>query len=101
MDPALVRTAYMTIGNSDNRLTQGQWSQYCAAAHALVHFHHVDVFFVGYSAPFSQYQNACFSFTYRAAVEDELRKEIAELAFRFNQNNIALALIDAAELVEP
>jgi hypothetical protein len=93
-------TAYITIGNSDNKLTQAQWSEFrhavdlavsqAAAEGACVQFH-------GYSLPAAPWQNAMWAIELPddlPLVRQELRHRVAQLAWIYNQDSIAWAQAD-------
>lgn len=93
-------TAYITIGNSDNKLTQAQWAEYvklvyravseAVAGGAAVHFD-------GYSLSSSPWQNAAWALGLpdepraHARTVARLRSELGELAGAYNQDSIAWA----------
>lgn len=102
-------TAYIAIGNSDNKLTQSQWAEFChavglavsaaAAEGACVQFH-------GYSLPAAPWQNAMWAVELPAdlpdgpRIRDELRHRVARLAWAYSQDSIAWAQADVEFLVE-
>jgi hypothetical protein len=98
-------TATICIGNSDDKLTQAQWSDYVAQVQALLYSRNYHIHFHGCSDGAAPWQNACWvvalnpdnlydtSERYRV-----LRSRLARLAREFNQDSIALT-IGNAELV--
>ena len=96
-----LQTAYITIGNSDNKLQQHEWAAYCNLVDKLVSDYSTRVYFKGFSLSNSEYQNACFSFSTTEAVMTMIREALKNLAKLFRQDCIALALVDTVEMVTP
>lgn len=55
-------THVVSIGNSDDKLTQEQWSKFCEEVVALVKSYGKNVFFIGYTGPAQPWQSATFVF---------------------------------------
>lgn len=97
-------TVYITIGNSDDKLSQEQWAEFCAAVHlavtgmlahgAVVHFH-------GYSIPSAPWQNAMWAVELPddPDVVDALRVRLAGLAWAYNQDSIAWGRVENVEFL--
>lgn len=94
-------TAYITIGNSDNKLSQQDWSAYCYLVEKLVQSYATHVFFMGYTLPNGDYQNACFSFATTPEVMTMIRGSLRNVARQFRQDSIALAVVGEVEMVKP
>ena len=83
-------TVYVSIGNSDDKLTQAQWSMFvdetyaAAARQALVHG-------VWTSASAARYQNACFCLELPAGRIGKVKESLARLAAEYRQDSIAWA----------
>lgn len=83
---------YVTIGNSDNKLTQGRWAAFCHSIKSLLdpsrrytsHLHGV-----WYSEPNSIYQNAIFCAELPTSNLHEIETKLSLLAESFNQDSIA------------
>jgi hypothetical protein len=84
-------TIHVAIGNSDNRLTQQEWSSYFHEVDLLVRSAAPHIHGTWLSASESPYQNACWGFElsetgwYRRRVQDALR----EIAGRYGQDSVA------------
>lgn len=83
---------HIAIGNSDNRLTQEQWSNYFHEVDLLVHSAAPHVHGTWLSPSESPYQNACWGFE----VPDEgywnshrVKSLLREIAGRYGQDSIA------------
>lgn len=87
---------YISIGNSDDKLTQGQWAVFVSDLHGLVDDacgEGASCHGVWYSAPDSPFQNMCVCLE---LPDDErmlrrLKHTLASLAFRYRQDSIAFA----------
>lgn len=53
-----MKTVTVCIGNSDNKLTQQEWSQFYDKVNSLVVCDCSEIYFVGCTNPSSQYQSA-------------------------------------------
>jgi hypothetical protein len=95
--------AYISLGNSDDKLTQRRWASFVrVVAHdaSLIGKH---VHGVWYSAPPSRYQNACIAVELEddVAVLEDLRSMLREHARTYGQESIALALVEETEFIAP
>lgn len=91
--------AWVSISNSDNKLSQQKWSTFCAKL-------------VGYMASIGKLHGAWYSLTNEpwqnmaatAEIQDAdvemLRRELGRLAFEYRQDSIALQ-VGVAELILP
>jgi hypothetical protein len=68
-----VKTITLQIGNSDNKLTQIEWSAYARAVHALVEHYAANIYYHGFPAGDAPWQNACWVFDIE---EDATLKEL-------------------------
>lgn len=86
---------YVTIGNSDDKLEQRQWSAYCAAVNSVVDqaesFGSAIVHGRWYSLPNERWQNACWCLEFRCSDEvvGQYSEELARLARVFRQDSVA------------
>lgn len=83
---------YISIGNSDDKLTQIEWSQYCVEMITRVvsiGYKHGE----WYSVPYSAYQNACWcvEFTTGSSII-EAREVSTEIRKKYRQGSIAWAV---------
>lgn len=95
---------YISIGNSDDKLTQAHWALFASDLRGLLD----DLVEAGgkvhgvwYSAPDSPYQNMCVCLE---LPDDErmlgrLKHTLASLAFRYRQDSIAFAIAQT-ELIQ-
>lgn len=93
-------STYISIGNSDDKLTQIRWADYAAAllgaAASAGQLHGV-----WYSAPTSLYQNMCVCLDVRPEQIAELKRQLFVLAVRFDQDSIAWADSPGTEFIGP
>lgn len=92
------QTVVIAIGNSDNILTQAEWSQYCRAVDDLVKYYESNGLFVAIhgvwaSDPKSQYQNAawCMETVPLRGLRD-FERELSYVAFDFHQASVAVTV---------
>jgi hypothetical protein len=85
---------YLSIGNSDDKLTQKEWAQYNVAILARIKPLATVVHGEWQSAGWSAYQNACWclEFPDDPAVLTEVREVLAEIRDDFRQESIAFAI---------
>ncbi len=86
-----MKYVYVSIGNSDDKLTQKRWSDFAIDVAGLVRVWSTQLHGEWLSLPHAQYQNACWCFE---ICEDEvpmLRTELQTLAEKYEQRWIAWA----------
>lgn len=82
---------YISIGNSDDKLTQAQWSEFIAEVDDAIRLA-PEIHGRWFSAPQSPYQNACWCIDRISPDRVRLLKsKLQELASCFNQDSIAWA----------
>jgi hypothetical protein len=96
-----VDTAVISIGNSDDKLKQEEWSQYVSDVHDFIMRWRFPIYFHGLSVGSAPWQNACWILDARdlfgepgGMAIDILRKELHVLAKKYKQDSIALLLGD-------
>lgn len=89
---------YISIGNSDDRLSQAEWSGYVNDVRVLIEDTAEAVHGIFFSQPDSRYQNACFSLGMKDEKIADLKKELAYFAACYNQESIAFCS-GTAELI--
>lgn len=83
-------TVHVSIGNSDDKLSQADWSAFCAGVDAVIRNCASTVFGVWYSEPSSQWQNACWAFEPRDALSRaRAREALSHTARIYRQDSIA------------
>jgi hypothetical protein len=86
-----VKYIYVSIGNSDDKLSQKQWSEYAIDVAGLVRAWSVELHGEWLSLPHAQYQNACWCFEITEDEVDILKLELETVAAKYNQDWIAWA----------
>jgi hypothetical protein len=91
---------YVSIGNSAEQLSQASWSAYLHEVRSLIRRSADNIHGEWYSAPDSDYQNACFC----AEIADpdeasKLRGMIACLRERYGQDSAAWAVVPVTEFI--
>src|SRR5690242_10967670 len=94
------KNVVITIGNSDDKLPQLEWSGFCGLVHGAVINWSTEVHGVFYSLPHTQYQNAAWSFVTTEKMEPALRARLHELAGLYGQDSIAW-MEGKVEFLEP
>lgn len=100
-------TVYISIGNSDDKLDQFEWSQFLnevdRAVSNLAQLQGVTVHGRWHSLATEPWQNACWCFEVHsdlARQADELRERLRRVAAKYRQDSIAWAVADT-EFLEP
>lgn len=95
----MIATVYVSIGNSDDKLTQREWAAYVREFVKLMRKDAAQVYGEWYSAPDVEYQNACIA----AAVPDErlgwLRGALLDLRTQYRQDSVAWAEAPRTEFI--
>jgi len=89
-------TAYVSIGNSDGKLSHAEWAEFYSQARELLTEIGVtsQVFGAWHSFPASPYVNACWAVEIPAAHVDAVKSALRALARRFRQDTIAFAVAE-------
>lgn len=95
----MTTTVYVSIGNSDDKLTQAEWAAFVRAFVKTMRANTTQIYGEWYSNPDSAYQNACIA----AAIPDEhvgwLRAALLSLREEFRQDSIAWAEVPKTEFI--
>lgn len=84
-------TVYVSIGNSDDKLTQNEWSHFYAWVAGAIDRTAWQVHGRWFSDPSSPWQNAAWCFEIAPHVAVELKGELARQAKTWRQDSIAWA----------
>ena len=84
-------TVYVSIGNSDDKLTQLEWHTFHEDVEELVEFAAAKVHGHWLSLPTAAWQNACWCVELHADDADNLKRDLAVVADRWRQDSIAWA----------
>jgi hypothetical protein len=90
-----VTTVYISIGNSDDKITQREWSMFVQGALGAVGQATTQIHGVWFSAPDSEFQNACVCAEIDDSADEKILKErLAQLARLYSQDSVAWAVAD-------
>ncbi|WFE41928.1 hypothetical protein [Micromonospora sp. WMMD998] len=92
-------TVYISIGNSDDRLTQKEWAAFALRTHLAVDAYAREIHGSWYSGPATEYQNACWCAQIPERRIDGLKDRLRELARDFRQDSIAWAVAPDTEFL--
>lgn len=92
-------TVYASIGNSDDKLTQAQWSAYARRFQVEINQYAQQIHGVWHSAPADPYQNMCVCFEIRPHDVRAVRYLLAMTTRDFRQDSIAWAVAPVTEFV--
>lgn len=94
---------YVSVGNSDDKLTQAQWSRFQIEVDRAVRRWGATIHGVWVSQPVSEFQNACWCFetVLSPFMKEQLQSELAKLAAVYNQDAIAWAEVRDTEFISP
>lgn len=82
-------TVVIQIGNSDDRLSQFEWSRFILKTESFIHRRADIVHFSGFSTPAAPWQNACWLFILDSNESAQLWDDMKTLCVEFKQNSIA------------
>lgn len=92
--------AYVSIGNSDDKLTQRDWALFYSDTAVLLQRHASTIHGQWASEPASAWQNACWCIEVNSATKAEyIKAELVGLAGRYRQDSIAWAEVKGTEFL--
>lgn len=85
---------YVSIGNSDDKLTQREWAMFVEDMDNLLEVNEFTIHGRWFSAPDRGFQNACWCFEETGSIQVGawFRDGLAQFARRYRQDSIALAM---------
>jgi hypothetical protein len=93
-------TVYVSVGNSDDKLSQDRWSTFVITVRDYLRRHATEIHGEWYSAPDAGYQNACFCIVLRDGdLAAMIRMRLAETREQFGQDSAAWAEVPVTEFV--
>ncbi len=84
-------TVYISIGNSDDKLTQGEWASFVTGVRALVTVNAPKVWGYWLSPPDAPWQNMCICAEVPEAAAPALKAQLADLRRNYRQESVAWA----------
>lgn len=82
-------TVVIQIGNSDNKLSQFDWSKFVRKTFSLINKRADMIHFTGFSTPDAPRQNACWVFTIDSNESHLLWDNMKQLRIEFKQDSSA------------
>lgn len=96
----MTKTVYVSIGNSDDKLTQREWSQFVLDTAVVLENFAASIHGSWFSGPTQPWQNACWCVEFQTASSlVAARQELGVLADRFRQEAIAWAEVDNTQFI--
>jgi len=96
------KTVYISIGNSDDKLTQSEWADFQDYVHNIINdaVVYTDAVVHGrwVSLPTDPWQNACWCVEYKYEGLSQ-KDRIAQVARQFNQDSVAWAEVTETEFI--
>ncbi len=100
-----MKTIYISIGNSDDKLSQLEWHRYFAETAAAIHraSDRADGKVHGQwtSDSTSRWQNACWRAELHPEAAERLKETLSYLAREYRQDSIAWAEAPSVEMIGP
>jgi hypothetical protein len=86
-----MKTITIQIGNSDDKLSQKEWSEYISAVNMEINnsTEYTNIHFFGASASWESWQNACWVFEIEEFLAFNLRNNLIKIRELYKQNSIA------------
>ena len=91
MDPVTDRTVYISAGNSDDRLTQGEWASFVTGIRAILTVNCERIYGYWLSPPDSPWQNMCIAVQVPDEGAETLKAALTELRVKYRQDSLAWA----------
>jgi hypothetical protein len=85
-------TAVVQIGNSDDKLTQNEWSNFIDIVNELIIRYQSGIHFYGFSIPNAAWQNACWVILIEKQDIIDLKKKLQATKAEFKQDSIAVTI---------
>jgi len=86
-----MRTVYVSIGNSDDKLTQQRWHSYCVDVGLTITRYSKQFHGIWFSESSSPWQNACWCIEPWPHMVEQFKQSLSILAEKYQQDSIAWA----------
>lgn len=83
-------TVTIQIGNSDNKLTQGEWAHFCEYIRGAISQNVYRIYFQGGSDWDAPWQNACWVCEVSPDQVEKLKQELTRWRTAFKQDSVAI-----------
>jgi hypothetical protein len=94
-------TAYISIGNSDDKLTQAEWAGFYRRTNLAIREFAQAIHGQWVSEPASPWQNACWCAVVDRQHIEGLKVELRKLAGEYRQDSVAWAEVPGVEFLRP
>lgn len=91
MTPEPPITAYVTLGNDNDSLSQARWIRFHDDVVEMITLSGARILGQWYSGPLAPWQGHCFCIEVRVGVVDRLTQELAKIAREYDQPALAWA----------
>jgi hypothetical protein len=89
-----VITVYISIGNSDDKLTQREWAKFVSLVRDVIRTNVLTTHGEWLSLSDARWQNACWCVEIEAERAPTMKQELAAMATAFRQDSIAWAVAE-------
>jgi hypothetical protein len=91
---------YVSIGNSDDKLSQAKWAEYILEVREVLRGSASKVLGEWYSASDSNWQNACFCITIPdQKIASEAKLKLTKIRKRFGQDSVAWSDVSNTQFI--
>lgn len=87
-----LQTVTIQIGNSDDKLSQLQWSNFVSDIDRAIFECPCDIHFSGFSQPNVEWQNACWVIAIEAGYIDDLKANLQHWREKYDQESLAFTI---------
>lgn len=84
-----VKTVVLQIGNSDNKLSQQRWAEFCTMIYKTISFWNNEMFFSAPSVRWADWQNCCYVFSINNKSALILKIELERIRKLYEQDSVA------------
>ena len=92
-------TVYVSVGNSDDKLSQEQWSGFVQQVRITLSGRARETHGEWYSLPDQPYQNACFCVVFADTDVPLVKQELAKLREAWGQDSVAWAEVPVTQFI--
>lgn len=90
----MIKTVCVQIGNTDDKLTQKEWSDFCKDVKVHCDWWKKEIHFCGTSEGSKPWQNMCIVFTMTKVEVEAFAKALNNVRKKYNQESIAVLVGD-------
>lgn len=90
----VAKTVVIQIGNSDNKLTQSEWKDFCNYIHEAILVWGGQIHFSAPSVGWADWQNAAWIVVIKDRDAPDLKEDISKIGKKFKQDSVAWTVGD-------